>query len=488
MVGCSTFGALCLPLQKVFAHGGEVHPATSPALTPFMDALPIPPVLKPVVKGKTDTYTLTMQPGLARCHTELPMTSIVGYNGLYPGPTIRARKGRLVVVTQRNSLPAGHSGHVGSGESLHFPAVHLHGAVVAPESDGHPKDGIPLGGSRVYQYPNQQRACGLWYHDHTHEATGRNVYNGLAGLYFIDDPREKILGLPGGAYEIPLVIQDRVFSGSGQMVYSLDAVALESGMQGDVIVVNGKAQPFLDVGTAKYRFRILNASNSRIYKLALSNLQPLVQIGTDGGLLQRPNQQTSIEIAPSERVDLVVDFSESPIGTQIILQNLNGAGRTASVMRFHVTKKVRDRSRIPEFLAPFEELPQAESVTTREFNLNRLALDGVLTWVINGQAYNAANPPLANPKLNTIEKWRFTNPTTHPHPMHLHLVQFQIIDINGAPQDPAKFGWKDTFVVPPSGEVTIVAKFSDYTGRYVFHCHNLEHEDYAMMGEFEVVP
>jgi spore coat protein A len=388
---------------------------------------------------------------------------------------------------QTNNLPMSHAGHTGSSGS-HDPAVHLHGAVVAPDSDGHPKDGIPTGASRTYDYPNAQRACALWYHDHTHEATGKNVYNGLAGMYFVDDPREKILRLPKGAYEVPLVIQDRIFTAGGKMMYILDEATLEDGMHGDVMMVNGIVQPFFKVGTAKYRFRILNGSNARIYKLALSNGASLIQIGTDGGLLQRPKSLASIEIAPSERIDVIIDFSGVPLGTQIVLQNLNGSGRTGSLMRFDVDKKVKDKSRIPEFLVPWEELPEAESVITREFNLNRQSVNGVLTWVINGQAYNEANPPLARPKFNTIEKWRFVNPTIHPHPMHLHLVQFQVIDIDGEPQDPSDHGWKDTVVVPPGSELTILVKFTDYTGRYVFHCHNLEHEDFAMMAEFEVVP
>jgi FtsP/CotA-like multicopper oxidase with cupredoxin domain len=287
---------------------------------------------------------------------------------------------------------------------------------------------------------------------------------------------------------VPLVIQDRIFTAGGKMMYILDEATLEDGMHGDVMMVNGIVQPFFKVGTAKYRFRILNGSNARIYKLALSNGASLIQIGTDGGLLQRPKSLASIEIAPSERIDVIIDFSGVPLGTKIVLQNLNGSGRTGSLMRFDVDKKVKDKSRIPEFLVPWEELPEAESVVTREFNLNRQSVNGVLTWVINGQAYNESNPPLARPKFNTIEKWRFVNPTIHPHPMHLHLVQFQVIDIDGEPQDPSDHGWKDTVVVPPGSELTILVKFTDYTGRYVFHCHNLEHEDFAMMAEFEVVP
>ena len=489
-LGISGAAGLILPGRRLFAHGDETHVHTSPVLRPFVDALRLPPVLRPTRTVKADIYSITMKEGIAKCHRDLPPTRIIGYDGLFPGPTIRARKGRKVIVHQQNSLPIAHSGHTGGTQPTagHLPAVHLHGAVVAPESDGHPDDGIPAGGSRSYTYPNKQRACAMWYHDHTHEQTGRNVYHGLAGLYFLDDPRERALRLPRGPQEVPLVLQDRSFGSDGQLVYDLNPNNLESGVLGDVMLVNGVALPFFEVATRKYRFRILNGSNARIYKLALSNGQPLIQIGTDGGLLQRPVERASIEIAPSERVDVVVDFGSLPVGSSLTFRNLNGAGRTGTIMRFDVKRQEVDDSRVPAFLAPWVELPEDGVAQTREFVLNRQAINNQLTWVINGQAYNGANPPMATPKLGTTEKWRFTNPTTHPHPMHLHLVQFQVTNINGQPQEPADLGWKDTVVVPAGGEVSIIAKFSHYTGRYVFHCHNLEHEDFAMMAEFEVVP
>jgi spore coat protein A, manganese oxidase len=465
---------------RALAHPDMAPAFPSPALAPFVDPLKIPPVLKPRRVGKVDTYTIVMKPGVTRCHRDLPDTNILGFNGLFPGPTIRAVKGRAVSITQQNQMPAPHHGHL--------PTVHLHGGLVAPEHDGHPSDTIPLNGARTYLYPNQQAACGLWYHDHTHGATGENVYRGLAGLYFIDDPREKALRLPSGRYEIPLVLQDRSFTAQGQLVYVPDAHHIENGFAGDVMLVNGVAQPYLNVSTRKYRFRILNGSNSRIYKLALSNGRPLILVGTDGGLLQRPQYLESLELAPSERADVVVDFGGLTVGTSLVLSNLNGAARTASLMQFNVAKKERDTSIVPKFLKAWNELPESAAVASRDFTLNRQLVDGQLLWVINGQPYNSANPPLAQPKLGTIERWRFINPTTHPHPMHLHLVQFQVVDINGHPQEPADFGWKDTFVVPSGSEVTFLARFAGYTGKYVFHCHNLEHEDYAMMGEFEVVP
>jgi spore coat protein A len=466
----------------------------SPPLEPFVDALRIPPILKPKKKGKVDAYTITMQESLARCHRDLPETKVWGYNGLFPGPTIIARKNRTVTVRHINHLPINHSRHgtgtphAAMGEML--PAIHLHGADVPPESDGHPDDGIPFqGGFRDYLYPNRQRGCAMWYHDHTHGLTGERVCMGLAGLYFlVDKSVEAPLRLPAGRREVPLVIQDRIFGADGQFKYEINEETLQSGYLGDAILVNGVVNPFFEVETAKYRFRILNGSNARIYRLSLDSGAPLIQIGTDGGLLQRPKPQASIEIAPSERLDVIIDFSETSVGSKIVLENLNGAGRTASIMRFNVSRKVKDTRKVPPFLAPWEEVPERESVGVREIRLARQLVDHLLTWTLNGKAYAPGGAPLASPILNTVEHWKFINPTNHPHPMHVHLVQFQIVNINGEPQEPSDFGWKDTVVVPPSSNVTVVARFSSYAGKYVLHCHNLEHEDFAMMADFVVVP
>lgn len=486
--------ALTLPPTRLFAGGHSGPAAASPTLTPFVDPLPIPPVLRRRVKGKKDVYTITMKPGTAQCHRDLPPTNILGYNGLYPGPTIKATKNRTVEITQINNLAGASHDH---GAAQHNPSIHLHGALVAPDSDGHPNDSIAPGAFRVYTYPNKQLGTTLWYHDHTHGATGHNVWQGLAGLYLLNDSRHAALRLPRGNYEIPLLIQDRTFDASGQFVYNLDDMAKEMGMLGDVILVNGKVNPFLEVAARKYRFRILNGSNSRRYQLALENGNPLIQIGTDGGLLQRPQPKTQIDIAPAERIDVIIDFTGIAIGTNIILKNIGGEGRTIDIMQFKVTKpRGKENARIPEFLVPWEEIidpakPDAPTPITREFLLGRKTIDGALTWVINGLSYDSPEraAQIPKPKLDAIEYWHFTNPTNHPHPMHIHLVQFQIVKINGVPQDTAVHGWKDTVVVPPNGgEITVAAKFSGYTGKYVFHCHNLEHEDYAMMSEFEVIP
>jgi spore coat protein A, manganese oxidase len=462
---------------------------SSPLLTPFLDPLRIPPVLTPVVRGKTHYYTLTMRAGLTRLHRNLPRTVIWGFNGMYPGPTIKAIKGHPVVIRQIHQLPDDYSSAGGDAMMAAKPAVHLHGAHTAPEDDGHPRESITPGGYRDYHYPNRQKATTLVFHDHSHEETGKHVYYGMAGAYLIEDPEEQSLGLPKGEYDIPLLIQDKFVNSDGVLRYTLDNNTRDFGVLADTVFVNGVIQPYLSVATRKYRFRIINGSNARIYELQLSSGRPMVQIGTDGGLLHAPLEKTSITLGPLERATVVIDFGFYAPGTKVVLRSCASCtDRTAELMRFDVDRLAVDDSVVPDCLTDWEDLPITAETPTRQFTLNRLNSGAATTWVINGQTFDPNNPPLAQVKLGTVEKWRFLNPTNRPHPIHVHLVQFQILNVNGQPQDPSKHGWKDMFLVQPGGEVTVAARFDGYTGRYLFHCHNLEHEDLGMMADFEVVP
>lgn len=471
------------------AHEPGAPASSSPRLTPFVDALPIPPISVPRYRGKTQHHTLVMQAGLTRLHRDLPPTMIWGYNGRYPGPTIRAVKGEETVIRQINRLPRIEENDPVHGMPNALPAVHLHGAHVAPEDDGHPREFIPEGGYRDYHYPNTQRGTTLFYHDHSHGQTGRRVYHGLAGVYLIEDPREAQLNLPRGRFDIPLLIQDRVVNADGSLQYILDHASREAGVFGDLLLVNGVVQPFLQVQARKYRFRIINGSNARSYELQLSSGRSLVQIGTDGGLLPAPIEKRVISLAPSERADLIIDFTPESAGAQIILRNCaTCTDRTSSVMRFDVIADAHDDSELPDCLTEWENLPINTRVEARRFELNRRTVNGAALWVINGVLYHPDNPPIATVKHGAIERWRFVNPTTHPHPVHIHLVQFQVLNLNGIPQDPSRHGWKDTLVAPPGGEITMAARFSGYTGRYLMHCHNLEHEDLGMMADYQIVP
>jgi spore coat protein A, manganese oxidase len=467
---------------------------SSPWLTMFVDPLRIPPVLKPTLRGKTQSYNITLRPGFAKLHRDLPATPIWGFDGLYPGPTINATRGQPVLVRFESQLPDMHAKDPAAAPPM-YPAVHLHGAHVAPQDDGHPRESVANLNFRDYNYPNNQRGATLLYHDHTHGQTGLHVYHGLAGLYLIDDPEEDQLELPKGDYDIPLLIQDRLFNKDGSFAYGLDSNTRETGMLGDRILVNGVVQPYFKVARRKYRFRIVNASNARVYYLQLSNGAPFVHIGTGGSLLPKPVSTKLIELAPFQRADVIIDFSAYAEGTQLVLRNCsealwspNCSGPATFVMRFDVGESAADDSKIPDGLSSWQNLPTTAQTVTRQFILTRKSTPTGTVWMINGQTYEMNNAPLVQVKHGDVEKWKFVNQTGHQHPIHIHLIQFQVIDINGVPQDPSQHGWKDVLVAPPNGHMTVITRFKGYTGRYLFHCHNLEHEDLGMMADYEIVP
>jgi spore coat protein A len=450
-------------------------PGTSKAqTTSFSKPLALPTVLTPTsVDETTDYYNISMEPATKAIVPGLN-TTIWGYNGSFPGPTIRARRDRRVVVRQTNNL---------SVETT----VHLHGGHTPATSDGYPTDLISPGSFKDYTYPNNQLPTTLWYHDHTMDHTGRNVYNGLAGLYIITDDFEDALPLPQGRYEIPLVIQDRTFNSDGSLFYSNTGMSRMSGFQGNQVLTNGVIQPHHYVERRKYRFRILNGSNARKYQLALSNNQQITQIGSDGGLLSAPVSVSSITLSPAERVDVVIDFAETDRGTNIVLRNLLGTGSTSEVMEFRVMplRYGKDNSRVPSILRQVERIPPASASVTRDFSLNVTSGMGGPIFSFNNLPFDPARID-AMPQLNATEIWVFRNLTQMDHPIHIHDIFWQILDINGNPPAASDMGWKDTFRVPPLATVRVIGKFTDNTGDYMFHCHILEHEDFAMMGQFRV--
>ena len=474
-------------------------PSLTPLPAPFQVALPIVPVLKPVrTDSATDFYDVTVRAGTARV---LPGkdTPIWGYDGIFPGPTIEARGGRRVSLRLRNALSV--------------PIVnHLHGGRTPPESDGYPTDLIlPAGGfpqshmhdpmakvcegAREYMYANDQRAATLWYHDHRMDFTAPQVWRGLAGFYIIRDEEEDRLALPRGDKEIALLICDRSFDPDGSFRYpALDPSLLDragvdeqymGGVLGDVILVNGAPWPRFEVADVKYRFRILNASNARRYELAIEasagGSASFVQIGSDGGLLAAPVPLRTIRIAPAERFDVVVDFSKCRIGSRVALVNNHGDGAARQIMRFDVVRTERDESRVPEKLSDFSFPNPRDAVNTRvlDFSYQRASH----SWRVNGKPFDPTRMD-ARPKLDTTEIWQLK--TDFSHPLHLHLVHFQVLGHSGRP-GPYDAGWKDTIDLGPGQTANILVRFVGHRGRYVFHCHNLEHEDMSMMANFEVV-
>ncbi|CAL9375534.1 Spore coat protein A [Streptomyces sp. enrichment culture] len=476
---------------------------------PYQVPLPVPAVLKPVsTNGSTDTYEITQRtaeleilPGLR--------TRAWTYDGTFPGPTLVSRSGRRTVVRHRNELdrPAVvhlHGGHTpaasdGYPTSLILPADGSYDAHTAAMDMSGGEHGMAMDhgamdlaeGTRNYTYPFDQRAATLWYHDHRMGYTGAAVWMGLAGFHLVHDDEEERLPLPRGERDIPLMIADRSFGADGQFAYPwIDPElhvpgvtdAYMNGVLGDVILVNGAPWPVLETERLRYRLRLLNASNARLYKLELDP-QPegggaFVQIGSDGGLLDRPRRHDSLELAPAERFDVVVDFARYRPGTKVRLLNRFGDGSTAEVMRFDVgSGSPADDTKVPEQLSEVAQLDADRALVTRDFHFRGSSAG----WTINGKEYQPGRA-LARPKLGQTEVWRFT--TNFHHPVHLHLDHFQVVSRNNRAPGAYDHGWKDTVDLRPAEAVEVVTRFTDYTGAFMIHCHNLEHEDMAMMGDF----
>jgi spore coat protein A len=528
------------------------------ALTPFVDALPIPDGIRPSGTFDGDPlFQVTMQVFRQKLHRDLPPTTLWGYNAQYPGPTFEARRGRPIAVRWMNNLPNRHMFPIDNtlhGDEAGQPAVrtvvHLHGHKVLPESDGYPEawftNGFgqtgPFFEQRIYQYPNDQAATQLWYHDHALGATRINNYAGLSGVYLLRDQVEGNLNLPDGAFEIPLIIQDRFFNADGSLLYPVEDNGGDPDPRvppvwipeffGDTVLVNGKVWPFVEVEPRKYRFRILNASNARFYHLKLSEARgatatgrpgpAFIQIGTDGGLLPAPVRLTDLTIGVAERFDVIIDFSGNAGATFILTNDAKAPFPDGddvvpeNVMMFKVNRRLssRDDSQIPRTLAQVPLLDPRTSVKTRDLVLSELdsalPFENPIIALINAPW---SDPVTETPQAGSVEIWRLINTTGDAHPIHIHLVQFQILDRQ--PFDPDQYPGRLVFtgprVTPPAnerpafkdtvkampGEVTrFITRFDLPSGtsarrgqkfRYVFHCHILEHEDNDMMRPYDVV-
>jgi spore coat protein A, manganese oxidase len=522
----------------------------------FVNLLPVPGVMQPLTPGGTH-YEVSMSQftqylGLKDANGDSLFTTVWGYNGSYPGPTLEARRYVPVTVKWKNELtdngvPLPHLLPVDTTVHWAMPddwpacgiplVTHLHGGHVESASDGNPDawftPGFAQTGSywsqQVYSYPNDQEPATVWYHDHALGITRLNVYAGLAGFFILRDTWEDNLGLPSGAYEIPIAIQDRMFTADGQLYYP--SAPEESGqpdpsilpeMFGDFILVNGKTWPALNVEPRKYRFRFLNGSDSRFYKLYFDHSISFVQIGTDGGLLNEPVPLNQLLLGPGERKDVVIDFSNPALWGQTIILKNNARSpfpkgesvnpQTAGqIMAFRVNVPLNgvDNSVIPAVLraAPIAQLGTPDNTrqlllieTEDEFDRLKPQLGtsahGPLDW---------DDPITENPLLNALEEWQVINFSEDAHPIHLHLVNFQLVSrqkyntaryipgnpsslqLLGRPKFPApdESGWKDTEVMYP-GEVTTVRARFDNAGLYLWHCHILSHEDHEMMRPFYV--
>jgi FtsP/CotA-like multicopper oxidase with cupredoxin domain len=483
--------AAALPVEQAAASLPKwflEQPVESPPIPFFKVPLRIPPVLKPTsTAGKADVYDIVQKVARVPIVPGLPPTTVWAYNGIVPGPTIHQTQGRDVRVRQHNALSVPIS-------------VHLHGGDVPATSDGHPLDLVQPGHTKEYFYPGLHPAAPLWYHDHAIHDTGRNVYMGLAGNFLITDAAEKALHLPGGPFDvssrfdIPLTIQDRFFLPDGSIVYPRhDALRpLEQGVFGDVILVNGTPRPFMQVARRKYRFRILNGSNARVYRLKLSTGEPLVVIQSDGGLMPHPVPTGDLVIAESERYSVVIDFSQYKIGTKVVLQNVMedipgdpfGPEFTRSVMRFDVVGDAPDPSRVPRDLVPVpSDIRPDKAVVRRTFEFARNGGE----WTVNHLPYDPHRID-AFPKLGTNEIWTFINGGGGWwHPIHVHLIEFLVLSRTRRPVQAYERGPKDTVLLKSNETVSVAMQWDHFTGLYVMHCHNVEHEDHDMMINIQVV-
>jgi spore coat protein A, manganese oxidase len=520
------------------AHGAHIMQPSSSApqlldtssLARFVDPLPIPAVIKPTgtKPGPADHssqipyYRIVMQQFQAKVHRDVPPTTFWGYNASCPGPIIEARHGQPILVEWINQLPSRHLfaiDHTLHGAEADKPevrtVVHLHGGRTGPESDGYPTDWFTAGQSAACFYPNQQDAATLFYHDHAMGITRLNAVAGLMGLYVVRDPFEDALNLPSGPYEIPLVLFDRSFHPDGQLFYPVSpkpGAPWVSEYYGSAILVNGRIFPFHAVEPRQYRLRLLNSSNGSFYKLSFSpdttftsETLPFHLIATEQGFLPAPAETNLLILGPGERADLILDFTPHA-GREVILRT-----DVAIVMQFRVStaKAVghnSEPSSLPSTLRPFVHIPESTAVRTRELTLadyqNRLGRSSVM--LLNGAHWDM--PVTETPVLNSTEIWSFINLTDDSHPIHLHLVRFQVLDrrpfdvtvyqltgkivLTGpaVTLPPNELGWKDTVRVDPFTVTRIIVKFEGYAGRYVWHCHMLEHEDNEMMRPYLITP
>ena len=433
-------------------------------------------------------------------------TPTAGVNGPYLGPTVRLRRGEDVDLIVQNNLDE-------------MTTMHWHGMHVPARMDGTPHQRIEPGESWTASFAVHQQAAPLWYHPHPHGTTGRQVYRGVSGFMWIDDDESDALDLPKtyGVDDIPLVIQDRQFDDNGAFRFALT----QGAVYGNTVLVNGTWSPFLRVESRRIRFRLLNGSNARIYYIGFDDGREFHLVATDGGFLEAPLRADRVTLAPGERAEILVDFSD---GAEAVLKSYPEAGfletigsyfggiGTGNLQLLKIVPEPASRAShgLPEHLSSIPRIKPAQAAKTRPMVLagplqggrgaqgpqggqggrgGRGRRRGPLGIPINGKTMDMARIDEVV-RLGDIEIWEVSNRGAQPHPLHVHLVQFQILDRDGRPPPAAELGWKDTVLVQPGELVRIIMRFERYADPqvpYMYHCHIMEHEDNGMMGQFLVV-
>ncbi|MER5887609.1 O-aminophenol oxidase PhsA [Streptomyces sp. NPDC001941] len=577
-------------------------------LTPYVDALTVPPVLRPDEPDVRREVEIALKPTWHRLHSQLPPTLMWGYDGIVPGPTVEVRRGQRVRIAWTNRIPPGSEYPVTAVEVLPKPGepaphnrpgregvpasadvaalpawsvTHLHGAQTGGGNDGWADNAVGYGDAQLSEYPNDHQAVQWWYHDHAMNITRWNVYAGLVGTYLVRDDEEDALGLPCGARELPLVLADRNLDVdpdgrlNGRLLHKTTIVVEKDPETGKPVTlpflgpystVNGTIWPHLEVADGWYRFRLVNASNARVYDLVLVDEDDVPvpgvvhQIGSDGGLLPRPvgvdfAGGEPLTIAPAERFDLLVDFRGLAGRTLRLLNKAPGRAPGVpdatvnvpfpQVMEFRVAEAaVADPFTLPPVLSgSFRRIdhdttghghrlvvltppgtkgggghPEIWEMTEVEGADVQVPTEGVVQ--VRGRDGKVKTYRRTARTFNdglgftigegSYEQWSFLNLGVPLHPMHIHLADFQVAGRDafsfeefdlalGGTRSPARFlgdlpvpaneqGWKDVFRVPRGQQVRVIGRFDGAYGRFMYHCHLLEHEDMGMMRPFVVMP
>jgi FtsP/CotA-like multicopper oxidase with cupredoxin domain len=419
-----------------------------------------------------------------------PLPGALQYNNTWPSPTLRMQRGAPVDITLVNDL----------SEATN---VHWHGLSVPWEVDGHPTVVVAPGASKRHQFIVANRAGTYWYHPHPDGATARQAYLGLGGLLIVDDGNDSARGLPTGSSDVLLVLADKRLGGLSQLNYAPTATDLSEGLIGDTLLCNGKQGFHAPVEPVWTRLRLLNASNARILNPAFADGRTVWLIGTDGGLMDAPVALTSVMLSPGERVELLVDLAHDAgqqlriVSQPFALGMMPGAGSaqtaTLDLLFLDVAQAATGPSgALPTTFEPIVRYEAVAAVTERRFQLTSGMGMGMGTTAsapqINGLSYDPNRVDFQVP-IASLERWVFINMSQMPHPMHIHATQFQVLTRGGAAAGrvPTDFGWKDTVLLGPLETVEIAVRFDSNPGRYVLHCHNLEHEDGGMMSSFDVI-
>ncbi|MGO2426467.1 MAG: multicopper oxidase family protein [Corynebacterium flavescens] len=440
----------------------------------FSTALPVPPLLEAARNGDISHYSMRLQAGTSSIVPAGPSTTW-GINGPFLGPTLRLKQGEKLRVDVKNDLPETTS-------------LHWHGMRVPADADGGPHSEIAPGETWSPEWTVDQPAATLWYHPHPHGKTESHVYKGLGGFIIVDDTEEPTeFPHEYGVDDFPVIIQDKSFDESGELV---EANRAGVGMLGNTILTNGTHGAHIEVGAQRIRLRLLNGSTARTYCLGLTEDRTFELIATDGGRLAAPLQLDRILLSPGERAEILVSLNEGDtvrlrsfahdLGVATSRNRDAGAEDEFDVLELQASSTLRAAPALPPTLPTATTPKESSAAQTREFLLG--------DNTINGESMDMSRID-AVVAPNTVEIWEVENTHSQPHNFHIHDVQFRILDIDGTPSPPDLAGPKDTVYTPPGVRFRLIMEFGENRAPeipYMFHCHLLWHEDEGMMGQFSI--